>query len=106
MTIFYIPNYLRVTVLLNDAIRFFSKMPLSGDSCPTEICRACQSTGVSAIGVVTAWLYRTDKRTKILLLFNLFFFIDKFQLAILTKNHFASITIVQEILFLSFIDAG
>ena len=36
----------------------------------------------------------------------LFFFINKFQLAILTDYHFESITIVQENFFLSFRDIG
>ena len=99
MAIFYISIYLIITVLLN-AIRFFSKMPLSDDSCRTEICRARRSTGVCAMGVFTACRYRIDKRSKILLLFNLFFFINKFQLAILADHHFASTTIVQESFFL------
>ena len=69
-------------------------MPLSGDSCRTELCRAHLLTGVFAMGVFTAWYYRTDNRSKILLLFNLFFFINKFQLALLTDHHFGSIAIV------------
>ena len=81
-------------------------MPLSGDSCRTKICRARRSIGVCAMGVFTAWHYGTDKRSKILLLFNLFFFIDKFHLAILTDHHFASFTIVQENFFHFFRDAG
>ena len=89
MTIFYTSSYLIITVLLNYAIRFCSKMPLSSDSCRTEICRAPRSTGVCAMGVFTAWHYRTDKRSKISLVFNLFFFINKFHLAILTDHHFA-----------------
>ena len=43
MTIFYISIYLIITVLLNDAIKFCSKIPLSDDSCRTEICRTCRS---------------------------------------------------------------
>ena len=58
------------------------------------------------MGVFTAWYYRTDKRSKILFLFNLFCFINKFHLAILMDHHFASITIGQENFFLSFRDAG
>ena len=81
-------------------------MPLSDDSCRTEFCRARRSSGVCAMGVFTAWYYRTDKRSKILLLFNLFFFTNNFHLAILTDHHFASITIVQDNFFLSFRDAG
>ena len=69
-------------------------MPLSGDSCRTELCRARLLTGVFAMGVFTAWHYRTDNRFKILLLCNLFFFINKFQLALLTDRHFATIAIV------------
>ena len=95
-----------LNVLLNDAIRFCLKMPLSGDSYRTEICRARRSIGVCAMGVFTVWHYRTDKRSKILLLFNLLFFINKFYLAILTDHYFASITIVQENFFHSFRDAG
>ena len=53
MTIFYISIYLIITVLLNDAIKFCSKIPLSDDSCRTEICRTCRSTGVCAMGVFT-----------------------------------------------------
>ena len=79
-------------------------MPFSGDSCCTETCRARRSTGDCAMEVFTAWHYRTDKRYKTLLLFNLFFFINKFQLPILTDHHFESITIVQEKFFLSFRD--
>ena len=74
-TIFYISISLIITVLLNDAIRFCSKMSLSGDSCHTETCRARRSTGVRAMGVFTARRYRTDKRSKIFLLFELLFFI-------------------------------
>ena len=81
-------------------------MPLNGNSCPTEICRAHQWTSVYAMGVFTACYYRTDNRSKILLLFNLFFFINNFQLAILTDHHFASITTVQEGSFLSYRDPG
>ena len=72
--IFCISSYLIITLLLNDAIRFCSKIPLSGDSNRTKICRARRSTGVYAIGVFTVWHYRTDNRFKILVLFNLFFF--------------------------------
>ena len=104
MAIFYISIYFIITVFLNDAIRFCSKMPLSGDSCCTKTCRARRSTGDCAMEVFTAWHYRTDKRYKTLLLFNLLFFINKFQLAILTDHHFESITIVQEKFFLSFRD--
>ena len=43
--------------------------------------------------------YQTEKRSKILLLFNIFFFIKKFQLAILTDHYFASSTIIQENFF-------
>ena len=63
MTTFHIPIYLTITVLLNDAIRFSSKMFLSGDSCRQEICRAGRSTGVCAMGACTAWHYRTAKRS-------------------------------------------
>ena len=70
MAIFYISIYFIITVFLNDAIRFCSKMPLSGDSCCTEICRARRSTGVCAMEVFTAWHFLTDKRYKTLLLFN------------------------------------
>ena len=79
-------------------------MPLSGDSCRTEICRARRSSGVCAMGVLTAWHYWADNRYKILLLFNLFVFINKFQLAILRDHNFASTAIVQESFFLSFRD--
>ena len=106
MTIFYISIYLIIVVLLNDAIRFFSKIPLSDDSCRTEICRERRSTSVCAMGVFTACHYRIDNRSKILLLFDLFFFINKFQLATLADHHFASTTIVQESFFLTFRDAG
>ena len=105
MPVFYISIYFIITILLN-AIRFYSKMPRSDDSCRTEICRALWSTGVCVRGVVTAWYYRTDKRSNILLLFNSLFFINKFYLAILTDHHFPSITILQENFFLSFRDAG
>ena len=104
MAIFYISIYFIINVFLNDATRFCSKMPLIGDSCCTETCRARRSTGDCAMEVFTAWHYRTDKRYKTLLLFNLFFFINKFQLPILTDHHFESITIVQEKFFLSFRD--
>ena len=43
--------------------------------------------------------YQTEKRSKILLLFNIFFFIKKFQLAILMDHYFASSTIIQENFF-------
>ena len=72
---------------------------LCGNSCHTEICGACQLTGIStgtcAMGVFTVCYYQTDNRSKILLLFNLFFFINKFHLVILMDHHFASITIAQ-----------
>ena len=58
------------------------------------------------MGVLIEWHYRTDTRPKILLLFKLFVFIDKFQLAILTGHHFASIMISQQNLFISFRNAG
>ena len=51
---------------------------------------------VCAMGVFTALHYRNEKRSKILLPFNLFFLIKKFQLAILMDHHFASSTIIQE----------
>ena len=70
MTKFYISVYFIITMFLNDAIRFCSKMPLSGHSCCTEICRARRSTGVCAMEVFTAWHYLTGKRYKTLLLFN------------------------------------
>ena len=86
MTIFHISIYLIITVLLNDGARFFLKMFFSGDSYRKEISRASRSTGVCAMGVCTAWHYGTAKRTKLLSLFNLFFFINKFQLFILTDH--------------------
>ena len=86
MTIFHISIYLIITVLLNDGARFFLKMFFSGDSYRKEISRASRSTVVCAMGVCTAWHYRTAKRTKLLSLFNLFFFINKFQLFILTDH--------------------
>ena len=42
MAIFYISIYFIINVFLNDATRFCSKMPLIGDSCCTETCRARQ----------------------------------------------------------------
>ena len=56
------------------------------------------------MGVFTAWHYRTDNRSKILLLFNFFFFNNKFQLAISTDHQFVSITIAQEGSFFFFLE--
>ena len=95
MVIFYISIYLIKTTLLN-ALSFCSKMPLSDDSCRTEICRALRSIGVCTMRVFAAWYYRTDKRSKNFLNLSLFFFINKFHLAILMDHHFTSITIGQK----------
>ena len=54
---------------------------------------------VCAMGVFPVLHYQTEKRSKILLLFNIFFFIKKFQLAILMDHYFASSTIIQENFF-------
>ena len=62
------------------------------------------STGVFAMGVFTVWRYQTDIRSKILLLFHLFFSNNKFQLAISTDHQFASITIAQEGFFFFFLE--
>ena len=79
---------------------------VSGDSYCTEICRAYWSTVVRKIGVFILWHYRTVCKSKSLLVFNLFLFINKLQLAILTYHYFVTIMIAQEGLFLSFRDAN
>ena len=56
--------YLIITVLLNDAIRFCSKRPISGDSYRTEIRQARQSNSVCAVGVFTAWQYWNNNRSE------------------------------------------
>ena len=54
---------------------------------------------VCAMRVFPVLHYQTEKRSQILLLFNIFFFIKKFQLAILMDHYFASSTIIQENFF-------
>ena len=63
-------------------------------------CCVCRSTSVCANEVSAVWYCRNDYGSKILLLFNLLFFINKFQLAISRDHHFASITIVDLFFFL------
>ena len=99
MITLYVSIYLIIIVLLNDAIRFCSKMPLSGDSCRTEICQARRSTCVSVMGVFPVWHHQTGNRAKILLLFNLFFFINNFQSAILKDHHFPQLRLFRRVLF-------
>ena len=55
---------------------------------------------------VTEEFFRTDYSSKILLLLNLLFSIDAFELAILADHHPTSTMIVQGGYFLSFRDAG
>ena len=62
--------------------------------------------GFCSIGAATEGYFRTDYSSKILLLLQLLYFIDVFELAISTDYHPTSDMIVQGGYFLSFRDAG
>ena len=80
--------YLIMTALLNTVV--CSKISLVGDSCREEASQlTCPSwlAGFSSMRAATKGYFRTDYSSKILLLLNLLFFINVFELAISVDHH-------------------
>ena len=94
--------YLIMTVLLNTIV--CSMISLVGDSCWEENSQlTCRSrlAGFCSMRAATEGYFRADYSSKILLLLNLLFFINVFELATWADHHPTSTMIVQEGYFLS-----